>query len=77
MTLRLYSARRLSGVLLTSASQASRGIFRKFGRNAVAKVKIMHELCTYSSISLLYIRARWRNNGSRGISGGSGKASSR
>src|ERR1700752_5183753 len=35
MTLRLYSARRLSGVLSISASQASRGILMKFGRNAV------------------------------------------
>src|SRR5262249_51177839 len=43
----------LSGVLLISASHASRGIFTKFGRNAVAKVKIMQALCTYSSISLL------------------------
>src|SRR5262249_10612129 len=77
MTLRLYSARRSSGVLLISASQASRGILIKFGRNAVAKVRIMQELCTYSSISLLYIRTRWRRRGSRGISGRSGKDSSR
>jgi len=34
----------------------ARGIFRKFGRKAVANVKIMQELCTYSSTSLLYIR---------------------
>ena len=53
MTLRLYSVRRLSGALLISASHASRGIFRKFGRNAVAKVMMVQELCIYSSMSLL------------------------
>jgi len=37
---------------------------------------MVQELCTYSSISLLYMRTRWRACGSFGISGGSGKASS-
>ena len=55
---------------------SSGAIFRKAGRNAVANVKIMQELCTYSSISLLYIRTRWHWRGDFGISGGSGKASS-
>ena len=44
---------RLCGELGLSASQASRDILRKFGRNAVAKVSIVQALCTYSSISLL------------------------
>src|SRR5262252_6702312 len=44
ITLRLYSARRLRGVLLISASQASRAIFWKAGRNAVALVRLFrHE----------------------------------
>ena len=53
MTLRLYSARRLSGALLISASHCSRAILRNRGRNAVAKVMMVQALCMYSSISLL------------------------
>ena len=52
MTLCLYSARRLSGALLISACQTTGGIVRKAGRNAVANVRIVQELCTYSSMSL-------------------------
>src|SRR5580704_15814392 len=76
MTLRLYSARRLSGDLAISACQAAGAIFRKAERNAVANVRIMQELCTYSSISLLYRRTRWRKRGDFGISGGIAKTSS-
>src|SRR5438309_927783 len=47
------------------------------GRKAVAKVRMVHELCTYSSISLLYSRTCARSCGSRGMSGGRGNASSR
>src|ERR1700691_6101 len=57
MTLRLYSARRLSGALPISARHASGVICRKAGRNAVANVRMVQELCTYSSISLLHAYA--------------------
>ena len=76
LRVRLYSARRLSGALLISASQTSLGTFRKLGRKAVAKVRMVHALCKYSSISLLYMRTRNRGSGAFGISGGSGKTSS-
>jgi len=38
---------------------------------------MVQELCTYSSISLLYMRTRKRACAAFGISGGSGKTSSR
>ena len=76
MTLRLYSARRLSGALLISASHVSRGTFKKAGRNAVAKVRMVQELCRYSSMNLLYMRTRYRCPGASGIRDGAGKTSS-
>ena len=47
------------------------------GRKAVANVRMVQELCTYSSISLFTIRTLARCSRSRGMSGGSGNASSR
>src|SRR5271169_3424729 len=73
----LYSERFLLGDLAKPASRSS-GLSRsRPGRNAVAKVRIVQELCTYSSTSLLKRRTLARESGEAGISGFSGNASSR
>src|SRR5262249_12279666 len=74
MRQRLPDVRRIEPVIdhVTFVFCAPRdGRFEKFG------VRIMHEWCRYSSISLLNMWTRARLLGAAGISGGSGNASSR
>ena|SRR6516162_5485915 len=80
-TVRNHVALVRRALLTGSLSEARFAFFRcqtlTSGRNAVAKVRIVHELCPYSSISLLNSRAFARARGATGIRGLSGNASSR